>query len=417
MSIRLFDMVACLSSAMDLVSPEVVGHHRRVGILAHVLGGIAGLPDQARADLALAGMLHDVGAFSLKDRLSALAFEASDQTHPETGYRLLSGYPGFARAAGLVREHHSPWNASGAAKEVYRPVSELGNLLCLADRLDTILPRKPGVPLDRESVASRIRSAKGRMFNPWWVDAFEELLGRETLLEQILFAAPSRACLAVPDDCNPELTGKEVSKISRLFSQIIDFRCRFTATHSRGVSATAMALAAELRLDGESRDRLEIASELHDLGKLGVPAEIILKPGPLDSEEMALMQRHAAHGFNVLSGTPGMDGVAELVGQHHERLDGKGYPGGVDASGIGLPSRVLAVSDVFTALAEDRPYRAGMELSRIVSLLKDMAASKALDQDVVATVAARRHHLDEVRHDAQAQALADFERFSLAAAP
>jgi len=129
------------------------------------------------------------------------------------------------------------------------------------------------------------------------------------------------------------------------------------------------------------------------------------------------MQLHAAHGFNVLSGTPGLNGVAELVGQHHERLDGKGYPDGVPGSRIGLPSRVLAVSDVFTALAEDRPYRAGMELSRIIAILEDLAAGNALDPDVVGLVSARRTHLDEIRRHAQTQALADFEHFSSGLAP
>jgi len=116
--LRLFDMVGCLASAVDLVSPEVAGHHRRVGILAQALGEEAGLDSADQADLALAGMLHDVGAFSLKDRLSALAFESTDQTHPEIGARLLEGFPGMARAAGLVRAHHTPWK-----RWVQRPAS------------------------------------------------------------------------------------------------------------------------------------------------------------------------------------------------------------------------------------------------------------------------------------------------------
>ena len=392
---------------MDLVSPEVVGHHCRVGILALRLAEEAGLSGEAQADLALAGMVHDVGAFSLSDRLSALAFEASDQTHPEIGFRLLSGYPGFARAAGLVRAHHTPWNHG----------RELGNLLCLADRLDTLLPRRAGAPFDQDAVLARIRSGSGRMFNPAWVEAFESLASRDGFLRRTLRAPANAACLAVADGHNPELSGAEVAKISRLFSQIIDFRCRFTATHSRGVAATALALAREMNLDGDTRDLLEIASELHDLGKLGVPSEVIMKPGALDLAEMALMRSHAEYGFNALSGTPGMDAVTLLVGQHHERLDGKGYPNGVRASAIGLPSRILAVSDVFTALGEDRPYREGMAISRIVSVLEDMAREKALDPDVVSLVAARRADLDEARRQAQSQALADFERFAGGLAP
>lgn len=407
---RLFDMAGCLSSAMDLVSPEVVGHHRRVGLIASKLAEIAGLSGQARADLALAGMLHDVGAFSLKDRLSALHFDTSDHSHAQTGYRLLSGYPGFARVAELVRLHHTAWGKDVATKGESSE-SALGNLLCLADRVDTLLPRTPGVPVDREATVTRIGAGRGSMFDPVWVDAFDELAARKGFLEETATCGNNGHPL-IPDEHNPELSGKEISNLSRLFSQIIDFRCRFTATHSRGVSATAMALAHELALEGDTRDKLEIAGELHDIGKLGTPAEIILKPAALNHAEMATIRLHAENGFKALSSAPGLGDVAGIMVKHHERLDGTGYPHGLKASQLGLAARILAVSDVFTALAEDRPYRSGMELGRIVGMLEDMARNNSLDSDVVSLVSSKRSLIDEARRASQAQAQKDFERFA-----
>jgi HD-GYP domain-containing protein (c-di-GMP phosphodiesterase class II) len=407
---RLFDMVGCLSNAMDLVSPEVVGHHRRVGLIASKLAEIAGLPGQARADLALASILHDVGAFSLKDRLSALSFDTSDYSHAHTGYRLLSAYPGFTRVAELVRLHHTAW---AKFKKDAEDISEsaLANILCLADRVDTLLPRQQGSFVDHKATVDKIRSGRGIMFDPKWVDAFEELASRTGFLEETANSGSSEHPL-IPDEHNPQLCGKEISKLSRLFSQIIDFRCRFTATHSRGVSATAMALAHELALDGDSRDKLELAGELHDLGKLGVPAEIILKPAALDHAEMATMCLHAENGFKALSSAPGLAEVAGIMVKHHERLDGTGYPHGLKAPQLSLAARVLAVSDVFTALAEDRPYRAGMELRRIVGILEDMARNNSLDPDVVSLVSVRRSSIDDARRTSQAQAQEDFERFA-----
>jgi HD-GYP domain-containing protein (c-di-GMP phosphodiesterase class II) len=293
---------------------------------------------------------------------------------------------------------------------------ELGNLLCLADRVETLLPRAPGERVDRDAILSKIRTGSGRMFNPWWVDALEEVTGTG-FLEMVSEADAIDLRMTIPDENNPLLGGKDVSRLARLFSQVIDFRCRFTATHSRGVAATSMAIAHELHMRGDDRDALEVASELHDLGKLGVPNEIIMKPAALDERETATMQRHAEHGYNALSGAPGLEDVAELVGQHHERLDGTGYPNGLKGNRIGLASRVLAVSDVFTAMGEDRPYRAGIELHTIVETLQHMADNKALDPDVVSLVAARRHDLDELRRSAQAQALKDFDHFSGALAP
>jgi HD-GYP domain-containing protein (c-di-GMP phosphodiesterase class II) len=409
---RLFDMVGCLSSAMDLVSPEVAGHHIRVGAIASKLGETAGLPGQVCADLALAGMLHDMGAFSLKGRLSTLAFEAGDRTHPEIGYRLLCGYPGFARAAELVRLHHVSWNPGCQPKKVFWPDIELGNLLCLADRVEALMPRDAQAGLDREAILARIHSGAGSMFNPWWVEALEILAKPGGFLEEAAALDSGLLRLVIPKEYNPELSGREVSGLARLFSQIIDFRCRFTSTHSRGVAAIAMTLAHELHLPGDERDLLEVASELHDLGKLGVPSEIIMKPSALDPTEMAVMRLHAEHGYNALAGAPALADVAELVGQHHERLDGSGYPFALKGENIGLASRILAVADVFTAMGEDRPYRAGIELRMVVDTIWNMAKRKFLDTNVAGLIVSRREHMDEVRREAQAQALSDFENFA-----
>lgn len=396
---------------MDLVSPEVVHHHQRVGIIAARLAEAAELPPEIRAELALAGMLHDVGAFSLKVRLAALAFDSDDISHPYVGYRLLRGYAGFERVAGMVRYHHAPWSSTGHAKRVYLPEQELGNLLCLADRVDTLLPRINGSPVDITLILARVRSLEGRMFNPWWVRALETMVQDQPFWDALMSHNEGMSGL-IPDAHNPLLSAAEIFRLSRLISQIIDFRSRFTATHSRGVAATAAALAREVGMNENDQARMDIAGELHDLGKLGIPAELIIKPAALDDKEMHVMRKHAEYGQEALTGVPGMEDVAVWVGQHHERLDGKGYPKALADKAIGLGSRVMAVSDVFTAVAEDRPYRAGMNLPDAVRVLTGMVAANALDGDVVTILARRRADMDSIRREAQTQARRDFERFA-----
>lgn len=420
MRTRLFDLVGCLSSAMDLVSPEVVHHHHRVGIIAARLADAAGLPAEIRAELALAGMLHDVGAFSLKIRLAALSFDSDDISHPEIGFRLLRGYAGFERVAGMVRSHHAAWSSSGRAGQAPSPEEELGNLLCLADRTDALLPRTQGAAVDLQAILSRLRDGEGRVFNPPWVRALEEIVLDQPFWDAVLGRPAGPTSLGgafdldglISEAHNPVLSAAEIFRMSRLISQIIDFRSRFTATHSRGVASTAVALGHELGMSQEDLTRMDIAGELHDLGKLGIPSELIVKPAALDTGEMRVMRRHAEYGQKVLSGVPGMEDVAVWVGQHHERLDGQGYPFGVDSGAIGLGSRVLAVSDVFTAVCEDRPYRQGMSLAEAVTILSDMARAKTLDAAVVETLVHRRADLDALRRDTQSQALRDFERFA-----
>lgn len=208
-----------------------------------------------------------------------------------------------------------------------------------------------------------------------------------------------------------ELDDAALMEFSRCFSQIIDFRSRFTATHSRGVAAAAAALAGLFDLPQGMSERLVLAGNLHDLGKLAVPSEILEKPAALDSGEFETMRRHAAVGAGVLGAVRGLDDVARWVSRHHERLDGKGYPDGFGAEALSLPCRILAVADVFTAVCEDRPYRPGMPEAEARALLSREAERGGLDPEVVGPLLSHFADVTAARAGAQAEAAREFQAF------
>ena len=105
---------------------------------------------------------------------------------------------------------------------------------------------------------------------------------------------------------------------------------------------------------------LHEAALLHDVGKIGVPDHVLLKPGPLTDDERRVMQQHAEMGYRILSAARHLRGVADLVHAHHERFDGTGYPRGLAGETIPLGARIFAVADVFDAVTSDRPYRSAM---------------------------------------------------------
>lgn len=194
-----------------------------------------------------------------------------------------------------------------------------------------------------------------------------------------------------------------------LFSQIIDSKSPFTATHSHGVAHTAREI---LQLTGLASQEdcltIYIAGLLHDIGKLAVPVEILEKPGTLTAEEHKEIRRHAAVGLEVLSSIPGFHCVREWGGMHHERLNGQGYPFGLKGARLTLPMRVMAVADVFTALTENRPYRNGMNVLAAMPHLWRMAKNNELDRNIIALVAKNALRLNEVRIRAQRDAAARF---------
>jgi len=137
----------------------------------------------------------------------------------------------------------------------------------------------------------------------------------------------------------------------------VERRDPYTAGHERRVTQLAEAIGRELGLDDERLEGIRLAGSVHDIGKIGVPAEILSKPGRLRDYEFSLVKRHPAVGAEILQPIEFVQPVAQFVLQHHERMDGSGYPSGLRGEEILLEARILAVADVFEAMASHRPYR------------------------------------------------------------
>jgi putative nucleotidyltransferase with HDIG domain len=138
----------------------------------------------------------------------------------------------------------------------------------------------------------------------------------------------------------------------------IDLRDEQTAGHSRRVSLYSIKLLRAMNGSLQHLKSLAIGASLHDIGKLGTPDRILLKPGPLTAEERRIMQRHVQIGFDLVKRIPFLAEAAEIILMHHERCDGSGYPRGLKGSEIPLGARIFAVADSVDAITSDRPYRA-----------------------------------------------------------
>jgi HD-GYP domain-containing protein (c-di-GMP phosphodiesterase class II) len=156
-----------------------------------------------------------------------------------------------------------------------------------------------------------------------------------------------------------------------------------TEEHTRRVAALAVAIGERFGLTAARLRALAIGGLLHDIGKLSIPNSILQKPGPLDDAEFAVIKRHPAHGYELLTELGGFnDTVVHLVLDHHERLDGSGYPRGIEANELSLETRILAVCDVYDALVSPRVYRAAWTPERALELLRSETRT-AFDADCV----------------------------------
>jgi len=166
-------------------------------------------------------------------------------------------------------------------------------------------------------------------------------------------------------------------------SHVVETRDPYTAGHERRVSELAVAIGRELELPGDVLDGLRLAALIHDIGKVAVPAEILAKPGRLSVVEFNLIKQHSQAGYEILEAIDFGRPVAEIVLQHHERLDGTGYPRGLDGAEILLEARILSVADVVEAMSSHRPYRAALGMGAALDEIREGAGTR-YDADVAA---------------------------------
>ncbi|MCM8763776.1 MAG: HD domain-containing protein [Candidatus Omnitrophica bacterium] len=206
-----------------------------------------------------------------------------------------------------------------------------------------------------------------------------------------------------------DMTG--LINLAKLFYRIIDFRSRFTATHSIGVAMTAKALSKLIGFSERECQMMEIAGYLHDLGKLEIPAEILEKPAKLTEDEFNIIKSHTYYTYSILKTISDLDLINDWPSFHHERLDGKGYPFHHKSRDLSIGSRIMAVADVFTAISEERPYRKGMSSDKALQVLQQMAQDSALDAHVVSTLAIHFNQANSIRITVQASASKEYHEF------
>ena len=170
--------------------------------------------------------------------------------------------------------------------------------------------------------------------------------------------------------------------ICLLIAKIVDTYSSFTASHSLMVGQVSRSLAAYMNLPELECKKIEIAGYLHDIGKVYIPLKILEKQGELNSEERLQVREHSYMSSEILRNFSELGEIINWASNHHEKLDGSGYPLHLNENYLLLPDRIIAIADIFTALTEDRPYRRGMSCQHALQLIERDVINGALDKDV-----------------------------------
>jgi putative nucleotidyltransferase with HDIG domain len=203
-----------------------------------------------------------------------------------------------------------------------------------------------------------------------------------------------------------KFTNKDLAESSReintlndelleVLAEVIDLSDPYVLGHSQNVASNARRLAQDLGLNPDQIDAIYKDGLLHDLGKIGVPSEILQKPGILTREEYEIVKTHPIIGAQLVGKCHSLQRLVPIIRHHHEKFDGRGYPDGLRGSEIPIESRVIAMADVIEAMSSDRPYRIALDPERIIEEVKEMSGEWLDPQvvDVFLNVAANEGHL------------------------
>jgi HD-GYP domain-containing protein (c-di-GMP phosphodiesterase class II) len=417
-ALPLAHVLGALSHALDLTEGQPAGHCvRSCWIGVHVARRM-GLEEAAIADLYYAILLKDLGCSSNAARVAQLYLTDDLQFKRDSKFlgdasgpalRFILDHTGQGcglverlrttfkviryageivqelietrceRGAGIahqlrfthavsdgIRSLDEHWNGGG------RPLGLRGRAIPLFSRI-ALLAQVADVFFTSGGMMAacdEVRARTGAWFDPEVAAAFHgvaedprfwTMLASDDIGQAVLDLEPAQRMVAADDSY--------LDDIATAFAQVVDAKSPFTSGHSLRVARFTELLGQRLGLDAAALQRLKRAALLHDVGKLGVSNSILDKPGKLDAAEWAAMRQHPAHSGTILSRIGCFGELADVGAGHHERLDGKGYPFGLDASQIGMATRIVTTADVCDALSATRPYREAMPIKQMLDVM------------------------------------------------
>lgn len=384
-------LIHALSDTIDLVGVDELQHGKRVAYMAACCAEVMGQNDERKLFLYRAGLLHDCGVSSTKvhkNLVNEMEWTGSD-THCLIGAERMELFAPLAEFSTVIRYHHTRWE-NLVDEPLPQQVKQDTNLIYLLDRVDALaaMSNNPNRLTISSSVCDKIRHLQHNYFDPEMISVFLEAAEKEAFWitqEPQFLNEYIRNQQQLPD--NMLLETGQLKDMARIFAEIVDAKSTYTAEHSAGVANLSSFLAERTSLPEKSRSAIEVAALLHDLGKLQVPDAILDYDGGLEGESLSLMRHHSYVTYIILNRISGLEKIALWAANHHEKLDGSGYPFRRNGEELDIESRIIMVADIFQALAQNRPYRASLPVDEILSILTKMAKNNKIDHEVVSLLA------------------------------
>ncbi len=358
-----------LANSLNLLDEAYPNHHQQTAYLAYRMADELGYEEQDLIEIIWDALLYDVGSVILPDGKDYSFKELS-----RAGLNIV----GDVSMLQFVRRMFQAGQADSAGDPAYEILSKearFAEIIDLSRRVSMLLKENDAALNQVEDICETISNQAGKALHSWAVECFLRVSKTEYIWMDLLHQ-PEVILTYIPDGM--DLTIDETIELARFMSRVIDFRSSYTAAHSVGVAVSAVRLAEIMGMSEDECKMMLIAGYLHDIGKLKVPKDILEKGEKLTDEEFNIVKEYAYYTYLFLKDIPGFEQIGQWAALHHEKLNGYGYPFGLKMGDIPMGAQILAVADIFSAVAEVRAYRQSMAKEGVMKTLAESIEKGAL---------------------------------------
>jgi len=395
MKFNLNQFLLAISDALDFVEIDTLGatqyHSKRVAYIAIRIAEFYEFSDDEKFDLCSFAILHDNGLCEESTiNTSSQSPDASNinilekyTIHCDIGEENIIHFPFLTNHKNIVRYHHERFDGNGYFKLRGDEIPLMAQIISLADTVDNLFHFENISVLNRAKISQFINDNIDKSYSKTLVENFNTLASKTSFWLDLQSINLEQKILDRLKSNIIDIEYKDLIKLSAVFSKIVDSNSSFTSRHSCGLSDKVEKMATFYNYEYEKVSKLIIAANLHDLGKLAIPNSILEKNGKLTHEEFEIIKSHTYYTRQALEKINGFEEIVNWAANHHEKLNGEGYPYGISGEQLSFEERLMTCLDIYQALTEDRPYRLGMTHKDTMEILYEQGSKGYIDSDII----------------------------------
>lgn len=370
--VTLKQVIEVIHKTINFVEKKLLNHGERVAyIMLNLLKADGNYGHEEILRICAVSTFHDIGAYKVTEKEKLADVDSiSPYNHAVYGSLFIKYFSPLADLYNIVLTHHfSPKYYKTRGIDV---ISKEGLLLNFVDYIDRIY-------LNKKSFPKKIFEENKNSYFKDNIDLFIKAEKQYHFISKIFDGSYVNELYDFFE--TKVLEREEVIAYSKMLAYSIDFRSEATVKHTITVEAISYQIAKIYGLNDYKLSRIKVAAALHDIGKIGIPVEILEKPDKLTDKEYKIIKSHAIIGYNILSNL-GIDDIRDIGTLHHEKLDGTGYPFGLKAEQITKEMRIIAIADIVSALIGSRSYKDAFDKEKIIKILTDMVKYNKIDEEI-----------------------------------